>query len=145
MNVTASIDWQAANWNYLSTALSSVRQALEQGSRGAPACVPEASFALEQLCSKFGLTDFVRDLLLLCAGMELDPSFASLCANAQGDTPLSYPTFSLAMSALSQAHWSAIAPHSPLRRWRLIEVGVPRCGCASRPGSNAAATDNCSA
>jgi ATP-dependent 26S proteasome regulatory subunit len=131
MNVTANINWQAANWNYLSTTLNLVRQALqarsggtgEQGSRGAPACVPEASFALEQLCSKFSLSDFERNVLLLCAGMELDASFASLCANAQGDTQLSYPTFSLAMLALPQAHWSAIAPHSPLRRWRLIEVG----------------------
>jgi hypothetical protein len=35
MNVTAKINWQAANWNYLSTALSSVRQALEARSRGA--------------------------------------------------------------------------------------------------------------
>jgi AAA+ superfamily predicted ATPase len=55
--------------------------------------------------------------------MELDATFASLCANAQGDTQLSYPTFSLAMSALPQAHWSAIVPQSPLRRWGLIEVG----------------------
>ncbi|MFB2835635.1 ATP-binding protein [Floridanema evergladense] len=133
MNVTASINWQAANWNYLSTALSLVRQALEArsggaGERGSGGAgeygeIDNASFALEQLCSRFGLSGFERDLLLLCAGMELDASFASLCANAQGDPQLTYPTFSLAMSALPQAHWSAIAPHSPLRRWRLIEVG----------------------
>ena len=54
--------------------------------------------------------------------MELDASFGSLCAAAQGDPARSYPTFSLALAALEGAHWSALTPAAPLRRWRLIEV-----------------------
>jgi AAA+ superfamily predicted ATPase len=71
----------------------------------------------------FELSPFERSLLLLCAGMELDGTFASLCASAQGDPRQTYPTFSLALAALPEAHWSAVSPSGSLRYWRLIEVG----------------------
>lgn len=80
--------------------------------------------ALDRLCAIFGLTAFERAVLLLCAGIELDSSFASLCASAHGDPRRAYPTFSLAMGLLSEPHWSALRPAGPLRRWRLIEVGA---------------------
>jgi hypothetical protein len=79
--------------------------------------------ALDVLCASFGLSRFERDLLLLCAGIELDSTVAPLCAAAQGDPARPYPTFSLALAALPDAHWSALTPKSPLRRWRLVEVG----------------------
>ena len=63
-------------------------------------------------------------MVLLCAGIELDSSVAPLCAAAQGNPSRSYPTFSLALAALPQAHWSALSPAAPLRQWRLIEVGA---------------------
>jgi hypothetical protein len=81
-------------------------------------------FPLDMLCTTFGLSLFERDILLMCAGMELDSSFTSLCASAQGDPMRAYPTFSLALAALPDAHWSAITPDAPLRRWRLIEIGT---------------------
>ena len=56
--------------------------------------------------------------------MELDSAFASLCAAAQGDANRCYPTFSLGLAALPDAHWSALTSEAPLRRWRLIEVGT---------------------
>jgi hypothetical protein len=90
--------------------------------KGAPKKNSEP-FALERICSIFSLSSFERMLLLLCAGMELDSSFASLCAVAQGDDRRAYPTFSLALAALPGAHWSALIPSSALRYWRLIEVG----------------------
>ena len=79
--------------------------------------------ALETLCKIFNLTPFERDLLLLCAGVELDSSFAALCARAHGDASRAQPTLSLALAALPDAHWSALTPAAPLRSWRLIEVG----------------------
>ena len=79
--------------------------------------------ALDTLCALFDLSPFERDVLLLCAGMELDSAFAGLCAAAQGDPQRAYPTFSLALAALPDAHWSALTPMAPLRRWRLVEVG----------------------
>jgi ATP-dependent 26S proteasome regulatory subunit len=84
--------------------------------------LPLAS-TLEALSSIFGLSSFERDILLLCAGVELDSSFQRLIATAQGDPARDYPTFSLAMTVLPGAHWSALLPAAPLRRWRLAEVG----------------------
>ncbi|MEJ2404030.1 MAG: ATP-binding protein, partial [Candidatus Thiodiazotropha sp.] len=53
------------------------------------------------------------------AGLEMDSALAALC---QSNTGHSHATFGLAMAVLPNAHWSAIAPLDPLRRWRLIEV-----------------------
>lgn len=78
--------------------------------------------ALETLCAAFNLSPFERDIVLLCAGVELDSTFAALCAAAQGDLTRAYPTFGLALAALADSHWSALVPNAPLRRWRLIEI-----------------------
>lgn len=73
---------------------------------------------LETLCSVFGLSSFERDILLLCAAVELDGACAELCrAGGSG------PTFGLALAAFPHGHWSALAPDRPLRHWRLIEIG----------------------
>ncbi len=141
--LTADTDWLQANQNYLTKSLAVVRGALErhakyikntheadeednnsqQVSREAADYMP-APAALEMLCIVFNLSPFERDVLLLCAGMELDSTFAPLCASAQGDSLKPYPTFSLALAALPNPHWSALTPAAPLRRWRLIEVGA---------------------
>jgi shikimate kinase len=81
-----------------------------------------APAALDHLCEVFSLSPFERDVLLMCAGVELDEAFADLCAAAQADARRAFPTFSLALAALAEAHWSALVPNAPLRRWRLIEV-----------------------
>lgn len=83
-----------------------------------------ATSALDRLCDAFSLSPFERDVLLLCAGAELDSAFGKLCGEAQGDARRAYPTFGLALAALAEAHWSALTPAAPLRRWRLIEVST---------------------
>jgi len=75
---------------------------------------------IDLLCRTFALTPFERDVLLLCAGVELDADCASLVARLQDGSP---PTFSLALAALPEAHWSALMPTGALRHWRLIELG----------------------
>jgi hypothetical protein len=87
----------------------------------AAAALP-APAALDHLCDAFSLSPFERDLLLLCAGVELDGNFHSLCASAHGDARRNYATFSLALAVLPEAHWNALTPTAPLRRWRLIET-----------------------
>jgi hypothetical protein len=94
---------------------------LELRLRDAAGALP-AKAALDNLCETFALTPFERDVLLMCAGMELDAAFAPLCAAAQGDAQRTYPTFGLALAALPEAHWNAITPAAALRRWRLVEV-----------------------
>jgi len=134
-------DWGEANQRYLAAAVAVVRAALERHAAGVAGAMPadqslqaaqenlqlataalREPSALETLCAAFALSPFERDVLLLCAGMELDASFAALCASAQGDGRRAYPTFSLALATLPSAHWDALSPAAPLRRWRLIEV-----------------------
>lgn len=78
---------------------------------------------LWQLRQIFNLSDFEQDVLLLCAGVELDPSFRALCAQAQPEMKHGSPTFSLAGLILENCHWIAFTPEAPLRRSQLIEVG----------------------
>ena len=78
--------------------------------------------AVDRLAAAFSLSPFERDVLLLCAGVELDAAFATCCTAAQGDAGRASPTFGLALAALAGAHWSALGPGAPLRYWRLIEV-----------------------
>lgn len=139
-----SLNWIDANQCYLQEALLAVRFKLEQyieknnlkvqkerqdqgniSERNVlinAACEMPAPPAFETLCKIFGLSSFERDILLLCAGIELDSTFVLLCAQAQGDSARKYPTFSLALAALTEPHWDALTPASPLRRWNLIEV-----------------------
>jgi hypothetical protein len=142
MNATANDIWYEANQRYLASALSAVRAALERhatsvqdlreaGDPGEPQPAPQeirgampGQPALETLCSTFNLSPFERDLLLLCAGMEMDSTFAALCDSAQGDARRAYPTFGLALAAMPDSHWSALTPAAPLRYWRLVEVGT---------------------
>jgi hypothetical protein len=142
MTDTSITSWHEANQHYLMVALDVVRAALErhaahtqdtpepEGRDEPTRALQEAADAmpappaLETLSETFGLTPFERDLLLLCAGMELDSTLATLCAAAQGAPRLAYPTFGLAVAALPGAHWSAMTPAAPLRYWRLVEVGT---------------------
>jgi hypothetical protein len=143
------MNWSEANQRYLMAALANVRDALARNTATVPpagasgvspreetqsetlkpagedACAETAMSpppALETLCDLFGLSKFEREVLLMCAGVELDSKFGGVCAQANGDARRDFPTFSLALGALRDAHWSALAPDAPLRRWRLIEV-----------------------
>ena len=128
-------DWTAANQRYLMAALAVVRAALarhageDDGRAAAERALAEAAAAmpspaaLDVVAARFGLSPFERDVLLLCAGIELDSTLAAAVARAQGDPARTQPTFSLALAAFPAAHWNAMTPAAPLRRWRLIEVG----------------------
>jgi hypothetical protein len=137
MSDQASETWTDANQQYLVAALATVEWALARHA-GQPvdANTPDTSPqrladmaatmlappALDTLCQLFGLSCFERDILLLCAGVELETAYAALCAAAQGDPRRDYPTFSLALAALPGAHWSALSPEAPLRRWELVHL-----------------------
>ena len=81
--------------------------------------------ALVVLARNFGLSDFERDTLLLCAAAELDPAMGALYAAAQKNAGRSYPTFALALQAFPKATWDALSPHRPLRYMRLLEINQP--------------------
>ena len=114
--------WADANQQHLVAAIAEVRVALERHHDGQPAAraangrpgplSPPA--ALDRVTEAFALSGFERAVLVLCAGVELDAAVASLCGSG--------PTFGLALAALEGAHWSAVTPDAPLRRWRLVEL-----------------------
>lgn len=78
--------------------------------------------AIDTLTSILGLSAFERDVLLLCAGIEMDSALAARCADALGRPQRGYITFALALAVLADPHWSALAPLTALRRYRLIEM-----------------------
>jgi len=84
--------------------------------------------ALLILAKRLGLSEFERQLLLLCLAMELDPAIATLCARCQGDrgqADSGRPTFALAFNLFDNPAWEALSPERPLRYWRLIEINQP--------------------
>ena len=97
--------------------------ARRRGDAVVPAETLPTPAALERVAALFGLSPFERATLLLCAAVELDGEVAALVAEAQGDPAAAQPTFSLALAALPDAHWGALAPNAPLRHWRLVELG----------------------
>jgi hypothetical protein len=132
------LNWVETNQHDLMAAVGEVRIALDRVAKGEPLEGPNnqvagqssaSPLAVQALSCAFGLSRFERAVLLMCAGVELDGGFAGLCAAAQRDPARAFPTFSLALTALPEPHWSALTPVAPLRRWRLIE-------CDNQPGAS---------
>ncbi|MFJ9456285.1 AAA family ATPase [Kitasatospora sp. NPDC101447] len=67
--------------------------------------------ALHRIARLFGLTRFEQDVLLAAAAPELGLP----CATGPA-------TFSRALAALPDPHWSALLPDAPLRHWRLADL-----------------------
>jgi hypothetical protein len=153
----APVSWLSGNQHYVSLRLRLLRTALQRHAlrlQGADAAAPPvdptllrrecddlvasmpAPPAILRLAAAFGLSEFEADVLLLCAGVELDASIAGACAAANGDLKLPHPTFGLALAAFPHAHWSALQPEAPLRSWRLVELaagGSPAAPVTTRP------------
>lgn len=143
MSTEKITDWQEANQRYLMAAVGVVQEELElyhgsldpetdeaksfkvaqtQNELEKAAEAMSAPSALDNLINILGLSPFERKILLMCAGVELDSNFSSLIATLQGGSGMVHPTFSLALAAFPDAHWSALSPNAPLRYWHLIMV-----------------------
>lgn len=125
------ISWPSENQRYVSQSVELLRQrltvaqtenAVSQQPLNQPAWpTDQPPPALATLCKVLTLSPFERDLLLLCAAVEIDPSLAPIYAALQGNPPRPYPTLNLALRCLANAHWKALTPAAPLRYWQLIE------------------------
>jgi AAA+ superfamily predicted ATPase len=131
--------WTDANQAFLVAEFARLKARLGFKAEGrpeepAPSAPPalEPPAAIDWLTDLFELSGFERDILLLCAGVEMDSRLAALCAEAQGHAQLAYATFGLAMAVLSEPHWSALTPTRPLRRFHLVEVEAAH-GLAAAP------------
>jgi len=137
MSANSPKNWQEANQTYLTAALHEVLTELLNHSAAASIETHETDTAgmsyistdearrsmfsppaIETLTATFGLSSFERKILLVCAGIELDAHFHRQIVKITGHLP----TFSLALSAFADAHWSAVSPSSPLRYWGLIDM-----------------------
>jgi hypothetical protein len=78
--------------------------------------------ALVELTSRFNLSSFEADVLLLAAAMEIDPDLPGMVAAALGDPSKRAPTFGLAIALFEGAAWDALSPERPLRALRLLEI-----------------------
>ena len=121
--------WHQENLAELIHATDYIRQSLENKleDKAIQPLEPDAILpisALATLCRLLYLTEFERDILLLCTCLEIDPSLAQLCAKLQGNPQLNYPTLALAIATFPHASWSVLSPQNPLQSWRLIEFGT---------------------
>jgi ATPase family associated with various cellular activities (AAA) len=121
----SAVSWEKQNQDYLANAFAALSARVGGDPQPVPPVNSDAEMdpppAIDKLAATFGLSSFERGLLLLLAGIEMEPELAEKCAQAAGRQH-GGATFSLAMSVLPDAHWSALAPSSPLRHFRLIEV-----------------------
>ena len=130
MNTPTTISWTDANQRLMVAEFGRLKQrlgaegdaeTLNEASQSVRAAMP-APAAIDHLSDCCGLSAFERDVLLLCAGVEMDAQLAAQCEIAAGESRRQGATFGLALAALDAPHWSALAPVSPLRRWRLVEI-----------------------
>jgi hypothetical protein len=123
---TPPVEWTDANHAHLVAEFTRLKVRL-----GVECVAPASAYqeepadyplAIDRLTGLFGLSAFERDVLLLCAGAEMDSELAVRCAELQPHAKRTNVTFGLAMSTLADPHWSAFTPVRPLRRFRLLEV-----------------------
>lgn len=121
-------NWYKQNTIALFKEIERVGQQLENFIKGEKATPTAREFvfeisALAQLCHCFNLSQFERDILLLCVGIEIEPNFSYLCAEAQKHSPTqNYPTLALALAVFPHSSWSVLSPQNPLQYWQLIQI-----------------------
>jgi ATPase family associated with various cellular activities (AAA) len=113
-------DWNAANQRLLVAEIALVKAQLLGGDVAAAAAARDqaqaemtAESSLDLLTRLFGLSNFERSVVVMCASMELDADLARSAPTT---------TFGLALASFAEAHWSALTPEAPLRRWGLVEL-----------------------
>jgi hypothetical protein len=89
------------------------------------AAADDPPLALPLLVQRFEMSDFERNILLLCAAAELDTRVGPLCALVQAEPARPWPTFALAMALFDDPEWEALSPERPLRYWRMLEINQP--------------------
>ena len=78
--------------------------------------------ALGELVRLFGLDPFGEELLVLLAAIELDGRVAGQVAALNGTPDAYLATPAAVFRALEGAHWTALGPGAPLRRWCLVDL-----------------------
>jgi ATPase family associated with various cellular activities (AAA) len=133
------VDWTTANQRVLVAEFARIRARIA----GEDAVEAEAELAraretmpspasIDMLTQSFGLSSFERDILLMCAGVEMGAGLKSDPASEGFSASAENVTFGTALARFAEPHWSALTPVRPLRRRRLIELRDGRRLCSSR-------------
>jgi adenylate kinase family enzyme len=112
----------------LGSAIAGLERELAEHSQALSAA--NKPLAIDVLVSLFGLTQFERDVLLLCLAPELDPSFAQLYAYVQDDVTRRFATAHLAFTLFESdgesldARRNSFLPLARLRHFHLVAMGL---------------------
>ena len=131
--MNARIAWPERNRDWLVRAIGQLRARFE--APAIPAHIdditdspddPDFTPALLHCARAFSLTPFERELLLLVAGLELDPGLRA-AVQARNGGASTRASLALALGWLTQPHWDALSNRGPLRHWLMIEAeaGLP--------------------
>lgn len=85
--------------------------------------------ALQRLAERFDLGEIETSTLALCAAAEWETSVAQACAHWHADATRAWPSYALAIALFADGDWTALAPDTRVRRWRLVDV-APGVGVA---------------
>jgi hypothetical protein len=122
----AKPSWVEGNQAYLVAEFARLKSLLDSKTPGGNVeearRAMEAPAAIDRLAELFELSAFERDILLLCAGVEMDSRLAARCGEVLGHPQRGRATFGLALALLKDPHWSALTPFRPLRHFRLVTV-----------------------
>ena len=116
--------WAQRNQRWLAQRLAQWRERLVARAAGAamapsgPDPAPsdhDFEPALARIARLFGLSAFESELLLLAAGIEIDPALRDALAAAQGHASGAALrlNFALALELLPESHWDALSPLRP--------------------------------
>jgi AAA+ superfamily predicted ATPase len=134
VTTTTATDWGEANRRHLQAHIDRLVPCLTDEVPPPPVTeVPtDGPWVLDQITDAFGLTDFERDVLVLAAAAEIDPRVAAEVGADRG-CGCHGLTFAAALQRVPGAHWSALSPTAPLRRWRLLRVGGAPAAVVRQP------------
>jgi hypothetical protein len=132
MTATPFERWQEQNREFLALAIDELYARMDRDEDD-PEVIRERTEAQESLASlyermefvpaligvteKFELGPFEQDVVVLCIASELDPRF-----RVDG-RPV---TFGMVLESFPHAHWGALDPGAPLRRWGIVELDEER-------------------
>jgi hypothetical protein len=116
------------SFSALIDAINIVRDRLK-GEETLSPTIPKSDSALSRLCRQFRLSPLEQDILVLCAGMEIDAGFADLCvaaSDASDNGPFNGISAQFILSCLNSniAHneiASLLGSNSPLFQWDLLQ------------------------
>lgn len=119
--------WYQNNLNFIFAEVERILNILDRHISGEATAEPSiasnnwSGSLLENLCKKLNLSNFEKEVLLLCLSVELNPKITSLCQKIQGSGK-NYPTIDLALSCFDPTSFQVISHNYPLLKWKLIEI-----------------------